>query len=148
MTLIGMVSISEDGLGNIDGVYLPGQNLPARRDEETGAIAEAARQIDEYLLGRRRAFDLPLSLGGTEFQKSVWSEILKIPYGELATYSEVAERAGRPRAFRAAGTACGANPVPIIVPCHRVVGSSGSADRYGGGAALKRRLIELERGGA
>ncbi|MDR3283097.1 MAG: methylated-DNA--[protein]-cysteine S-methyltransferase [Candidatus Methanoplasma sp.] len=146
VTIIGKISISDDGKGRVDGLYLPGCNLPAREDRETEATKEADRQIDEYLAGKRKVFDIPLTLSGTDFQTAVWKEIGKIPYGETISYAELARRAGREKAFRAAGTACGANPISIIIPCHRVINSSGAMDKYGGGAALKKRLIDLERG--
>ncbi|MDR3206430.1 MAG: methylated-DNA--[protein]-cysteine S-methyltransferase [Candidatus Methanoplasma sp.] len=145
VTLIGKVSISEDGEGRVDGVFLPGSNLPPREDRETEAIREAERQISGYLAGKRKEFDIPLALSGTDFQMAIWREIGKIPYGRTISYAELARNAGREKAFRAAGTACGANPISIIIPCHRVINSSGAMDKYGGGAALKKRLIELER---
>ena len=87
---------------------------------------------------------MPLDFKGTEFQKSVWKALLTIPFGETRSYGEIAKAAGNPRAFRAAGTACGANPVPLIVPCHRVVQASGNPGNYGGGPEMKRALLELE----
>jgi len=144
MTIIGKVSISDDGNGNIDGVYLPGDNLPVRECRECRVSAEAAHQIDEYLTGKRKAFDLPLKMEGTDFQKRVWNELCKIPYGETAAYGDIAERVGSPNAYRAVGSACGANPIPIVVPCHRVVASNGGLGGFGGGLALKKRLMEIE----
>ncbi|MCL1811232.1 MAG: methylated-DNA--[protein]-cysteine S-methyltransferase, partial [Methanomassiliicoccaceae archaeon] len=121
MTLIGKVSISDDGDGRIDGVYLPNSNLPFRECGECAVIAEAARQIDEFLTGKRTAFDLPLRIEGTDFQKDVWNELCRIPYGETASYRDIAQRIGRPNAYRAVGNACNANPITLIIPCHRVV---------------------------
>ncbi|MCL2148729.1 MAG: methylated-DNA--[protein]-cysteine S-methyltransferase [Methanomassiliicoccaceae archaeon] len=143
MTLIGKVSISDDGEGSIDGVYLPNSNLPFRECGESPVIAEAARQIDEYLAGKRKEFDIPLRVAGTDFQRSVWDELGKIPYGRTATYREVAAGVGRPNAYRAVGGACGANPVPLFIPCHRAVASDGLGG-FGGGLALKRRLMDIE----
>ncbi|MFA7032830.1 MAG: methylated-DNA--[protein]-cysteine S-methyltransferase [Bacilli bacterium] len=144
VTLIGKISISEDGEGNICGLYLPTCNLPVAEDRETDVICEAMSQLRDYFIGRRRCFDLPLSCDGTDFQHSVWSEISKIPFGETVTYGELAERIGNPNSSRAVGTACGKNPIPIIVPCHRVVPSAGGIGSYGGGSALKKRLLDLE----
>jgi methylated-DNA-[protein]-cysteine S-methyltransferase len=145
ITIVGMISISEDGDGNINGLYLPNCNLPALRDHETDTISEAAAQLDEYLAGKRKDFDLPLTYKGTDFREKVWNVLSEIPYGQLVTYSYVAKAAGSEKAYRAAGSACGSNPIPIIIPCHRVINSDGSMDKYAGGAALKKRLIELER---
>ncbi|AIZ56303.1 methylated-DNA--protein-cysteine methyltransferase [Candidatus Methanoplasma termitum] len=143
MTLIGMVSISDDGSGSIDGVYLPNSNLPFREQRECPALVEAARQIDEYLTGKRMTFKLPLKTEGTEFQKKVWNEIKNIPYGETASYSDIAKRIGNPNAYRAVGSACNANPIPLIIPCHRVVASK-DIGGYGGGLTLKKKLMEIE----
>ena len=145
-TLIGTVSIAEDGDGGITGLYLPCSNLPAMEDRETAALKEAGKQVNEYLSGKRREFDLQLSYGGTGFRMAVLEAIMQIPYGETRTYSEVAATAGSPKAFRAVGTACAENPLPIIIPCHRVVPSSGGVGSYAGGTAMKQRLLDLERG--
>ncbi|MCL2317485.1 MAG: methylated-DNA--[protein]-cysteine S-methyltransferase [Methanomassiliicoccaceae archaeon] len=143
VTLIGKVSISDDGNGNIDGVYLPNSNLPFREQKESPIIKEAAHQIDEYLLGKRKAFSIDLVTVGTEFQKAVWNEISKIPYGQTASYSELAKRIGRPNAYRAVGNACNSNPMPLIIPCHRVVASN-DLGGYGGGLTLKKKLMDIE----
>ncbi len=143
-TIFGKISISEDGEGNICGVYLPTYNLPVVTDRETDVISEAISQLEEYFNGKRREFDLPLACDGTDFQKSVWSGIYAIPYGETVTYGDLAESLGNPGSYRAVGTACGRNPIPIVVPCHRVVPSSGGIGSYGGGSALKKKLLNLE----
>jgi len=143
ITIIGKISISDDGMGNIDGVYLPNSNLPFREQRESPILKEAALQIDEYLLGKRMTFSLSLKTEGTDFQKRVWNEIAKIPYGETASYSEIAKRIGSPNAYRAVGNACNSNPIPLIIPCHRVVASNGIGG-YGGGLALKKRLMDIE----
>ncbi|MGI5964400.1 MAG: methylated-DNA--[protein]-cysteine S-methyltransferase [Candidatus Methanomethylophilaceae archaeon] len=144
VTLIGKISITEDGEGNITGLYLPSCNLPVACVKETEIIAEAGGQLEEYVSGRRKKFCLPLRAEGTEFASSVWKEISKIPYGETITYSELAKRSGNLKAYRAAGTACGKNPIPIFIPCHRVVPSSGGVGFYGGGSQMKYRLLALE----
>jgi methylated-DNA-[protein]-cysteine S-methyltransferase len=107
-------------------------------------LAESAHQLGQYFEGRRRAFDLPLAPRGTEFQQRVWQALLEIPYGEVCSYRDIAERLGNARAVRAVGTANGRNPLPIIVPCHRVIGSDGSLTGYAGGLEAKRRLLALE----
>jgi len=106
---------------------------------------EATRQMRAYFKGRRTTFDLPLVLEGTDFQRDVWHALERIPYGETASYAEVGSWLGRPHAMRAVGMACGRNPLPIVVPCHRVIGADGSLVGFGGGIELKRRLLEFER---
>ena len=113
-----------------------------RRDD---AFADAARQLAEYFDGARRAFDLPLRPDVTPFQAEVHDALKRIPYGETRSYGDVAAQIGRPRASRAVGAANGSNPLPIVVPCHRVVGADGSLTGFGGGLATKRYLLELER---
>jgi methylated-DNA-[protein]-cysteine S-methyltransferase len=110
-------------------------------------LAEAVRQLQAYFAGQLRHFDLPLDVVGTEFQRRVWIELTRIPYGETRTYRQMACAIGAPTAVRAVGAANGANPVAIVVPCHRVIGANGKLVGYGGGLPLKRRLLDLERGG-
>lgn len=107
-------------------------------------FAAARRQLAEYFDGERREFDLPLKLSGTEFQMSVLQALQHIPYGETTSYAEIAERIGRPKAVRAVGAANGRNPIPIIVPCHRVIGSHGELTGFGGGLDTKEALLRLE----
>ena len=107
-------------------------------------LAEASRQLREYFDGERREFDLPLRLGGTEFQVSVLEALQEIPYGETTSYGEIARRIGRPKAVRAVGAANGRNPIPIVVPCHRVIGSTGDLTGFGGGLDTKEALLRLE----
>ena len=117
----------------------------AEFEEGTSAVIESARQqLDEYFAGKRQTFDIPLLFIGTDFQKTVWSELLKIPFGTSVSYGEVARRIGRPAAVRAVANANGANPMSIFVPCHRVIGSDRSLTGYGGGLGSKQRLLELE----
>jgi O-6-methylguanine DNA methyltransferase len=116
-------------------------------DRDSGPVLhDAAGQIEEYFTARRREFQLPLDLRGTPFQRKVWNALLEIPYGETRSYAELARSIGEPKAFRAVGAANGANPVAIVVPCHRVISSGGGLGGYGGGVALKRRLLALESG--
>jgi methylated-DNA-[protein]-cysteine S-methyltransferase len=107
-------------------------------------FATARLQLTEYFAGDRKEFDLPLHLTGTEFQLQVLKELQRIPYGETASYGDVASRIGRPKAVRAVGAANGRNPIPIIVPCHRVIGSSGDLTGFGGGLGAKEALLRLE----
>jgi methylated-DNA-[protein]-cysteine S-methyltransferase len=112
------------------------------------AFADVRRQLREYFDGERDDFDVPLTLTGTPFQHRVWEALREIPYGETRTYGELARRVGRPSASRAVGLANGRNPIAVIVPCHRVIGSDGSLTGYGGGLERKQHLLELEAGAA
>ena len=121
-----------------------------RRDPEPDWIfnekpfVETRKQLDEYFAGERKEFDLPLNLSGTDFQVQVLEELQCIPYGETTSYGAIAKRIGRPRAMRAVGAANGRNPIPIIIPCHRVIGSSGDLTGFGGGLDTKAALLRLE----
>ena len=119
-------------------------------DERTGRSAdplllEAADQLRAYFAGELREFELPLAPRGTEFQRRVWTAVSAVPYGETATYAEIAAAVGRPTACRAVGAANGRNPLPVIVPCHRIIGAAGALTGYGGGLDRKRSLLDLER---
>lgn len=136
--------------GAVTGVYFEGgRHVPmieaawieAPQDE---ALASCAAQLTEYLEGRRDRFDLPLAAAGTPFQQAVWREIARIPPGTTVSYAEIARRAGFPGAARAAGAATGRNPLSIVVPCHRVVGSAGGLTGYAGGLERKAQLLALE----
>ena len=107
-------------------------------------LVAAARQLAEYFAGRRRAFDLPLAPAGTPFQQQVWRQLLQIPFGSTCSYGALARAVGRPSASRAVGAANGRNPISIIIPCHRVIGSDGSLTGYGGGEPAKRWLLDHE----
>jgi methylated-DNA-[protein]-cysteine S-methyltransferase len=111
---------------------------------DEGAIAEVRRQVNEYCAGERTEFDLELAPVGTEFQRAVWDALLAIPYGETRSYGEIARAIGQPQAARGVGAANHANPIALIVPCHRVIGADGSLTGYGGGLPLKRALLEHE----
>ena len=133
---------SKDSIIALDFVedMLPGD------DELTFCVKECLKQVSEYFKGERREFFLDLQPAGTEFQKSVWRQLEKIPYGKTTSYGKVADIIGKPNASRAVGSANGKNPIAIIVPCHRVIGSDGSLTGYGGGLWRKRWLIGFERG--
>lgn len=107
-------------------------------------IAEAVKQLDEFFAGKRKSFDVPLLFVGTDFQKTVWNELLKIPFGKTISYGEMARRIGMPNAVRAVANANGANAISIFAPCHRVIGSDHSLTGYGGGLPTKKFLLDLE----
>ncbi|MFV0126981.1 methylated-DNA--[protein]-cysteine S-methyltransferase [Streptomyces sp. HMX112] len=140
--------VATDGV--LSGLYMTGQRH--RPPEETFGqpdprpFGEVVHQLDAYCAGRLTAFDLPLRLAGTPFQRRVWELLRTIPYGETRSYGELAGALGAPRASRAVGLANGRNPIGIIVPCHRVVGASGGLTGYGGGLDRKRRLLAFESG--
>jgi methylated-DNA-[protein]-cysteine S-methyltransferase len=115
---------------------------------DAAAVSAAAIQLEQYLAGERTEFELDVELDGTPFERRVWDEVRAIPYGETATYAEIAERIGSPGACRAVGRANGRNPVAVVVPCHRVIGSDGSLTGYAGGIEMKRALLDLERAAA
>jgi O-6-methylguanine DNA methyltransferase len=143
------VAVSERGLVALEfGAEHPVKHRRTWRDLEWQESAEKTapyvKQVEEYFAGVRREFTLPLDLRGTEFQKRCWQALLEIPYGRTCTYADVARAVGKPRAFRAVGLANNRNPVAIIVPCHRVIGSDGSLTGYGGGLDVKEELLRLE----
>jgi len=136
----------------LSGLYFADQKYyrEVERDWPRGVhhkiVRETARELKEYFAGTRKEFDVPLAAEGTPFQTSIWRAICSVKYGQSITYLELARRAGHPEAVRAAGTATGRNPITIIVPCHRIVGSDGSLTGYAGGLQRKRALQELEGG--
>jgi methylated-DNA-[protein]-cysteine S-methyltransferase len=115
-----------------------------RLDDEALPLRRAREQLAEYCGGQRQAFDLPLRPKGTEFQQRVWAAIARVPFGQRITYRELAVRAGSPEGSRAAGLATGRNPIALVIPCHRIVGSNGSLTGFGGGLATKKSLLEFE----
>jgi|SRR5665213_3420074 len=114
-------------------------------DGNGGSNPEVARQMEEFFAGKRRTFDFPLAAKGTGFQKRVWAELVEIPFGETISYGELARRIGNPSASRAVGRANATNPIALIVPCHRVIGSNGKLTGYAGGLDLKEKLLDWER---
>jgi methylated-DNA-[protein]-cysteine S-methyltransferase len=143
-TPIGRLVLECDG-DILIGVWLPNEHRHGRRDADDvpPVLKETATQLEEYFAGERTEFELPLELDGTDFQRQVWTELTRIPYGETISYGELARRVGRPTAPRAVGQANGRNPIPIIVPCHRVLASNGIGG-YGGGLKVKRALLAVE----
>jgi methylated-DNA-[protein]-cysteine S-methyltransferase len=147
---IGVLTLvaSEAGLTHVlfEGQEPVDVGLPADLPEvdDDPALEAAAAQLAEYFDGDRREFDIPLDLHGTEFQKAAWMALARVPYGETRSYGEQADAIGRPGAFRAVGAANGRNPVPVILPCHRIVGADGSLTGFAGGLDTKRRLLNLE----
>jgi methylated-DNA-[protein]-cysteine S-methyltransferase len=143
-TPIGRLVLECDGDALI-GVWLPHERRHGRNDTDDvpAVLKETASQLEEYFAGERTDFDLPMELDGTAFQREVWTELTRIPYGETISYGELARRVGRPNGPRAVGQANGHNPIPIIVPCHRVLASNGIGG-YGGGLKVKRALLALE----
>jgi len=143
-----IVAASARGLA---GVWFEGQrHMPDssawREDADHPMLRQACRQLDEYFAGQRSVFDLPLDLqGGTPFQQSVWQALLSIPRGSTTSYGQLSKSIGAPSAVRAVGAAVGRNPVSIVVPCHRVVGSNGALTGYAGGLERKTALLQLER---
>ena len=135
--------------GRLTGLHMDGQrHAPASSadwERDDNGLAGVVEQLEAYFAGSREAFDVPLDLSGTEFQRSVWTGLLEIPYGETMSYGELARRVGRPGASRAVGLANGRNPVAIIVPCHRVIGADGTMTGYGGGLDRKVWLLDHER---
>lgn len=131
--------------GQLTELKFGGEAVPVQCDGVNDAVLdEAERQLAEYFRGERQVFDLPLQPKGTPFQLADWQALREIPYGETVSYGDIARRIGRPKAFRAVGMANHSNPISIIVPCHRVIGSDGKLTGYGGGLEVKRQLLELE----
>jgi methylated-DNA-[protein]-cysteine S-methyltransferase len=143
-TAVGRLTLESDG-DVLIGIWLPNKTSKTRGggDDAPPVLKETATQLEEYLAGERTEFDVPMELDGTDFQRSVWQELRRIPYGETISYGELARRVGRPNGPRAVGQANGRNPIPIIVPCHRVLASNGIGG-YGGGLTLKRALLAVE----
>ena len=146
-TPIGTLLLAGDGqVLNLLG--FPGGSMARRHEadwtEDKKPFKEVIRQLSEYFKGEREDFDLPLAPEGTSFQQSVWQALTQIPYGETWSYGQLAKHIGRPKASRAVGAANGVNPIPIIVPCHRVIGSSGKLTGFGGGLETKQFLLNLE----
>ena len=156
-TPLGPLRVAGTAQGLTEVGFMEGEGRPAQippvqvshgqvphGQKERELLSEAQQQLQEYFEGRRRQFSLPVAPRGTAFQQRVWAELQKIPWGTTATYRDIAQRIGQPTAVRAVGSANGRNPVAIVIPCHRVIGSDGSLTGYAGGLATKRRLLQLE----
>lgn len=142
----GRLCLGADGTG-ICTLFFCGKEAEKEGEfvEKTPLLEQAVRELQEYFAGKRKIFQVPLSLHGTDFQMKVWKELMKIPYGETRSYKQIAEAVGNPLAYRAVGMANNRNPVGIIVPCHRVIGMNGGLTGYAGGMEIKRKLLELEK---
>jgi len=138
-----LLASDEDGLRRIDFANGNTQIDPTWHDNPA-PLKETIRQLLAYFAGQLMEFNVPLAPEGTPFQKNVWRHLCEIPYGETISYGELARRTGNPKASRAVGLANGANPIPIIIPCHRVIGSNGKLTGYGGGLSIKEKLLALE----
>ena len=147
-TPIGTLLVASDG-NAVNRITFPQRGRAAKpeadwQESQRGPVGETMRQLREYFAGKRAAFDLPLAPAGTAFQRSVWRQLQEIPYGETISYGELARRVGNPKASRAVGSANGANPLPIVIPCHRVIASDGTLGGFGGGLPTKQMLLALE----
>lgn len=144
-TAIGRIGIEENGAA-ITKLYFSRENaLQTAVLNETELLKKAGIQLQEYFAGKRRSFDLPLAPEGTPFQQKVWKALLEIPYGETRSYGDIARNIGQEKASRAVGMANNKNPIAIIIPCHRVVGSNGKLVGYAGGLDIKKQLLNLEK---
>jgi methylated-DNA-[protein]-cysteine S-methyltransferase len=146
---LGTLQLTAEG-GRLTGVHFPGQkhDRPAQPDwqraDDEPVLAQAREQLAEYFAGGRRDFELPLGPAGTPFQQAVWRALLEVPFGATSTYGAIAQAVGRPAAVRAVGSAVGANPLGIVVPCHRIIGRDGTLTGYAGGIERKAKLLALE----
>ena len=144
---VGILTIAATDAG-LHAIEFPRNRHAASRDAwqegDHALLDRAARQLDEYFAAERRAFDLPLAPRGTDFQRMVWRTLAGIGYGETISYAQLAQRVGKPTAMRAVGAANGRNPLPIVLPCHRVIGADGSLTGFGGGLPTKQFLLALE----
>ena len=144
-TTIGRIGITEEN-GSITRLLFATDPVPVGLIEgKSAAITEAARQVKAYLAGELQEFSLSLAPKGTEFLRTVWAELCRVPYGATASYKDIAVAVGNPKAVRAVGLANNRNPIPLIIPCHRILGSNGKLTGYRGGLALKEQLLNLER---
>jgi len=142
-TVLGTVSVAVDDRGAVVAVQFGDRSEPEFGDREA---APAASQLEEYFLGERRVFDLEVEPAGTDFERRVWAEVARIPFGATASYGEIAERVGGDAVARAVGSANASNPIAIIIPCHRVVGAGGDLTGYAGGLDRKKWLLDMESG--
>lgn len=145
-SIIGDITLDVES-GALQAIYFgeaPQQDTAPPTASDQSVIQDAQRQLEEYFQGTRTSFDLPLAPKGTPFQNLAWQALCAIPYGETRSYKEQAEAIGRPKAVRAIGSANNRNPIPVIIPCHRVIGANGKLVGYAGGLGVKKTLLELE----
>ena len=143
LTPLGPMTVASDGTAVTHVLF--GTHVLEGRAAPTELTNRTANELQEYLAGKRTAFDIPLAPAGTEFQRAVWKALQNIPYGQTRSYADIAAVVGNPQATRAVGSANNRNPIAVLIPCHRVVGSNGKLTGYAGGLALKQRLLDLER---
>ena len=145
---IGRLILASDGVALV-GVWManasPTDTTWSRHKGDDDILAQTREELEEYFEGRRRSFDVPLAPNGTDFQRSVWTALTKIPFGKTVSYGDLARQLGKEAAVRAVGAANGRNPIPVIVPCHRVIGSDGSLTGFGGGLPRKKWLLQHEK---
>jgi methylated-DNA-[protein]-cysteine S-methyltransferase len=141
---IGIIQIEEENNAITVVSFIDEAVVPKQKSAGNNILTQAIQQLDEYFKGNRTLFDLPLQPAGTNFQQTVWNELLKIPYGDVATYLQMAKRLGNIKVIRAAASANGKNPIGIIIPCHRVIGADGKLTGYAGGLHRKQWLLEHE----
>lgn len=145
-TVIGKLAVTESE-GAVTRLRFESEGLPDSCPHEKSPLLEAAQnELSAYFEGRLNSFTVPLRPEGTAFMLSVWNELCRIPYAQTAAYGEIAKRLDKPGAARAVGMACNKNPIPILIPCHRVIGASGSLTGFGGGLDIKKRLLSIEAG--
>ena len=144
-SILGPIRLAEENEALCAVEFCPEGVPEPRKVVQTPLLQETEEQLNEYFAGVRREFDLPLAPKGTPFQQAVWQQLLRIPYGEVRTYGQLAAALGKPGASRAVGSACHCNPLCILIPCHRVVGADGSLTGYAGGLDIKEYLLELEK---
>lgn len=142
-TPLGPMALAEEN-GAIIRLYLPNSPTPRLMPHPTPLLEAGEQQLLEYMAGQRKEFDLPLNLQGTPFQKKVWAALRAIPYGQTRSYQDIAQAVDCPRGFQAVGMANRSNPIPILIPCHRVIGADGSLGGYAGGLMMKQSLLHIE----
>lgn len=142
---LGVIKITADSKGITKIDFTNKKKIDKQSEISNEILLECIKQLDEYFQNKRQKFELKLNLHGTDFQKKVWRELLKIPFGKTSSYGEIARRIKNPKAIRAVGQAVGKNPISIVIPCHRIIGSDGSLTGYAGGLWRKEWLLKLER---
>lgn len=143
-TILGVLGVMDNGKAIVE-VFYGKEKKEDTKIYESPLIKEAYVQINDFLEGKIKDFNLPIYFEGTDFQKKVWSALMNIPYGETRSYKDIAEKVGSPKAYRAVGMTNNKNPISIIIPCHRVIGANGKLVGYGGGIDIKEKLLQLEK---